>query len=135
LVPLVRTDARWIRAFFFGLLAEFATIVTIIAIVTVHSVANGGPMMDTTSRFAGIWGAAIGIVGGAFYVYLFARWIGSLVSRSFIAHGLVVAVAAIAFHIVTALGEAEKIGALQYGADVLKLAAGALGGWVASRNV
>lgn len=134
-MPLARTDARWIRAFFFGLLAEFATIVTIILIVTVHSVANGGPMMDTTSRFATVWGATIGIVGGAFYVYLFSRWIGSLVSRNFIAHGIVVAVAAAAFHILTALGSAEHVGALQYGADALKIAAGALGGWVASRNV
>jgi predicted membrane channel-forming protein YqfA (hemolysin III family) len=135
LVPLARTDARWIRAFFFGLLAEFATIVTIILIVTAHSVAKGGPMMDTTSRFATIWGATIGIVGGAFYVYLFARWIGSLVSRNFIAHGIVVAVTAAAFHLLTALGSAEQLGALQYGADALKIAAGVLGGWVASRNV
>lgn len=134
-MPLVRTNARWIRAALFGLLAELTTIITIILIVTAHSVAAGGPMIDSTSRFATIWGATIGIVGGAFYVYLYARWIGSLVLRSFIAHGIVVAVAAIALHLGSAIGSSEKLDANHLSADALKLLAGTLGGWVASRNL
>jgi hypothetical protein len=134
-MPLVRTEARWIRAVIFGMLAELSTIVTVILVVTAHSVMTGGPMIDLTSRFATIWGATVGIVGGAFYVYLYSRWIGSLVLQSFIAHGLVVAIAAIAVHLLTSLGSPGETETLKYAADALKLAAGAFGGWIASRNV
>ena len=132
-MPLGRAESRWPRAVLFGVLAELTTIVVIILIVTAHSVATGGPMIDTTSRFAEVWGAALGIVGGAFFVYLYARWIGSLVSQRHIAHGLVVAAAAILLHIAGSLRSPENLRALQVAADALKLVAGALGGWLASR--
>jgi hypothetical protein len=133
-MPLVRTEARWIRAVLLGIAAEAATIATIVFIVTIHSVMNGGPMIDTLSPFAQKWGAVIGIVGGALYVYLFARWLGAYLSRRWIAHGIVVALAAAAFHLLSSLGSSVHLGMLQYGADLLKIAAGALGGWVASRE-
>ena len=132
-MALTRTETRWPRAVLFGVLAEITTIVVIIAVVTAHSVAAGGPMIDTSSRFAMIWGATIGIVGGAFFVYLYARWIGGLVLQSHIAHGLVVAAVAILLHIVGSLRSPENMRALQIAADALKLFAGALGGWVAAR--
>ncbi len=132
-MALARIESRWLRAFVFGLLAEVTTIVAVIAIVTVHSVVEGGPMIDMTSRFATIWGAAIGIVGGAFFVYVYARWIASLVSSRYIAHGIVVALGAILLHVAGSLKSPENLRALQVGADVLKLLAGALGGWVAAR--
>lgn len=132
-MALTRTETRWARAVLFGLLAEITTIVVIIAIVTAHSVATGGPMIDTTSRFATIWGAAIGIVGGALFVYLYARWIGSLVLQRHIAHGLVVAAVAVLLHIAGSLRTPENMRGLQIAADALKLVAGAIGGWVAAR--
>ncbi len=132
-MALARIESRWVRAFAFGLLAEVTTIVAVIAVVTAHSVVTGGQMLDMTSRFATIWGAAIGIVGGAFFVYIYSRWIGSLVPSRHIAHGIVVALGAILLHVAGSLKSAENMRALQIGADVLKLLAGALGGWVASR--
>jgi hypothetical protein len=134
-MPLVRTNARWIRAFLFGLAAEFSTIVTVVLVVTVHSLMRGGPMLDTTSRFAEIWGATIGIVGGAYYVYLYSRWIGSYLLRAFITHGLVVAVAAIALHLLTSIGTEKPFDLLHIGADAAKLLAGVVGGYVASKAV
>jgi hypothetical protein len=132
-MALARADSRWPRAVLFGLLAEITTIIAVIAVVTAHSVATGGPMIDMTSRFATVWGAGIGIVGGAFFVYLFARWIGALVSQRHIAHGLVAAAAAVLLHVAGSLHSPENMRWLQIGADALKLAAGALGGWVSSR--
>jgi hypothetical protein len=90
-------------------------------------------MLDTASRFAQIWGATIGIVGGAYYVYLYARWIGSYLLRAFIAHGLVVAAAAIVLHLLTSIGTEKPFDLLHVGADAAKLLAGVLGGYVASK--
>lgn len=134
-MPLARTEARWLRAVLFGVLAELATIVTIVFIVTIHSVATGGPMMDMTSRFAKVCGATVGIVGGATFVYLFSRWIGRFLSTRFVAHGLVVAIAATAFHLLSSRGAGDGIGVLQYSADTLKIVAGALGGWMSAREM
>ncbi len=134
-MPLARTDSRWIRAVLYGLLAEISTAVVVILVTTVHSVVAGGAMIDTSSRFAHIWGAAIGIVGGAFFVYAYARRLGSSLSARFIAHGLVVAIAAAALHLISTLGSGDKLDALHYAAAGLKLIAGAVGGRVASRYV
>jgi len=135
LMPLGRANTRWIRAIVFGILAELATAVSIIIVVAIHSVATGGPMVDTTSPFAYSAGEALGIIGGALLVYLFARWLGQFLAQRFIAHGLVVAGAAAIVHLVSTLGSLQSYDLLHLSADVLKLVAGALAGWQASRIV
>jgi hypothetical protein len=134
-MPSIRSDARWGRAVFYGVLAELSTIVVVIAVVATHSARNGGPMTDTTSGFATTWGAIIGILGGAFFVYAFARWLGSALNARYVSHGLVVAGGAILLNLASTLGGAHGFDILHLWASALKLIAGAIGGWVASRNV
>jgi hypothetical protein len=74
-------------------------------------------------------------VGGAYFVYLYARGLGSYLLRAFIAHGLVVAVAAIVLHLLTSIGMEKPFDALHVAADAAKLLAGALGGYVASKAI
>lgn len=134
-MPLGRANSRWVRAALFGVLAEFATVVLIILVVAIHSIVTGGPMVDTTSSFAKSAGAWLGIVGGAFFVYLFSRWISRFLARGFIAHGLAVAGGAVFIHVASTIAPApHSFDLLHASADVLKLAAGALAGWQAARQ-
>jgi hypothetical protein len=118
-----------------GVLAEFATAVVIILVTAIHSVVTGGPMVDMTSSFSKSAGAWLGIIGGAFFVYLFSRWIGRYLARAFIQHGLVVAGAAVLIHIVSSVASLHSFDLLHASADVLKLIAGAIGGWQAAREL
>jgi hypothetical protein len=133
-MPLGRANSRWIRAAFFGVLAEVCTGVLVILVVATHSIATGGPMVDTTSTFYSAAGAWVGIVGGGSFVYLFSRWIGRFLARAFIAHGLVVAGVAVLLHVVSSVASLHSFDLVHASADVLKLAAGALAGWQAARQ-
>ncbi len=134
-MPASRTDSRWIRAILFGLLAEFVTIICVILVVTTHSVATGGPLADTTSPFAIRWAAIVGTLGGVVFVFLFAKKLGGLLSSKFVAHGIAVAGGAVLFHLFTTVGAGQAYDVVHMGADALKLVAGALGGWLASRDL
>ena len=123
-----RTD-RWLRAVGYGLLAEVATIVTIIAVVLFYRFvfARGHSDADYIV-FAQKAGALLGVIGGTIYVYLFARALMRRLAARFIGHGVVVAIAAIAFSVAGHQGVPRAY----LLASALKLAAGALAGWLAS---
>ena len=91
---------RWLRAIGYGLLAEISTVVSIIAIVVIHRhvVARGLTEADYTA-FSERVGAIVGILGGTLYTFLFARLLMRQLSTRFIAHGIVVALAAVAFSV------------------------------------
>jgi hypothetical protein len=131
----VRRD-RWLRAIGYGLLAEIATIVTIVAIVLVYTygVARGLPASDYAAVGAKV-GAIVGIGGGAFYTFLFARSLMRHVSSRFVAHGIVVALAAVTLSIVGSIAGHQGVPAGYMVASALKIIAGAFAGFLATRRM
>src|SRR5881628_2424522 len=87
---------RWLRAIGYGLLAEIATIITIVAVVLLYKYVFARGLSDADYIvFAARTGAILGVIGGTLYVYLFAHLLMRRLSSRFVAHGIVVAIAAI----------------------------------------
>ena len=127
---------RWLRALGYGFLAEFATVITIILIVQayVHLFARGLTDADYAALGQRV-GGLVGIVGGTLYTYLFARLVMLGLASRFVAHGIVVALTAIAFSIAGSIAGHHGVPAGYILASALKLAAGALAGLFYSRSV
>jgi len=126
---------RWLRAIGYGLLAEVATIFTIVAVVLIYRYAIArGLTDDQYVAFAQRTGAILGVIGGTLYVYLFAHLLMRRLTTRFVAHGIVVAIAAIALSVGASLAGHQGVPPAYLIASVLKLAAGALAGTIASRR-
>ena len=125
---------RWLRAIGYGLLAEISTVVSIIAIVVIHRyvVARGLTEADYTA-FSERVGAIVGILGGTLYTILFARLLMRRLSTRFIAHGIVVALAAVAFSVGGSIAGHQGVPSAYVVASALKISAGALAGFLAAR--
>ena len=132
---LTQPQDRWLRAIGYGLLAEIATIVTIIAIVMGYryGVARGLSEADYAA-FSSRVGANVGVVGGTLYVFLFARALMRRLSSRFVAHGLVVAIAAIALSVGGSIAGHQGVPAAYLLASGLKLLAGGLAGTLGSKR-
>src|SRR3954466_4965910 len=126
---------RWLRAVGYGLLAELATILTIVLIVSVYRfvIARGLPDADYAA-FGMRTGEIVGIVGGTLYTFLFARRLAHLLDSRFVAHGLVLAATAIAFSIGGSIAGHQGVPSAYILASILKLAAGALAGFLVARR-
>jgi hypothetical protein len=127
---------RWLRAAGYGFLAELATVITIILIVQsyVHIFGRG----QTAAHYAAFGhevGQNVGVVGGTIWTYLFAQRLMPHLTGRFIAHGVVVALTAIAFSIAGSIAGHQGVPAAYLLASVLKLAAGAFAGFLYSRSV
>src|SRR5216117_2819873 len=126
---------RWLRAIGYGLLAEIATIFTIVAVVLLYRYVVARDLSDADYvAFAERVGAWLGVIGGTLYVYFFAHRLTRLLASRFVAHGIVVAVAAIALSIGGSLAGHQGIPPLYGLASALKLAAGGFAGYLASRR-
>lgn len=125
---------RWLRAIGYGLLAEIATIITIVFVVMLYkyAIARGLSETDYTS-FGERAGALIGMIGGALYTFAFARRLMRRISSDFIAHGIVVALAAIALSVAGSIAGHQSVPASYITASALKLIAGALAGFIYQR--
>ena len=126
---------RWLRAVGYGLLAEIATIATIVVVVLAYKYvfARGLSEADYTS-FGELTGATIGIVGGTLYTFIFARRLMPRISSRFVAHGIVVALAAIALAIAGSIAGHQGVPAGYLLASALKIIAGALAGFLYQRS-
>ena len=129
-------ENRWGRAAGYGFLAELATILTIILIVQVYvrffrSGLTSADFLALGKRVGGI----VGPVGGTLYTYFFARLLMRRVATRFVAHGVVVALTAIAFSIAGSIAGHQGVPAAYLLASVLKLAVGTLAGFLYSRSV
>ena len=127
---------RWLRAVGYGLLAEVATIITIILVVMTHKylLVRGAP--DATyAAFGQQAGALIGVVGGTIYTYIFARLLMPRISSRFSEHGIVVALAAITLSITGSIAGHQGVPSEYIIASVLKIVAGARAGFVYNRSV
>jgi hypothetical protein len=126
---------RWLRAVGYGFLAEFMTVLTVIAIV--HSYEHFFTRGPSDPDYAAIGvrvGGIVGVAGGTLYTYLFARlMMGRLTSR-FVAHGAVVALSAIVFSVGGSIIGHHGVPLAYMLASALKLAAGALAGYLAAKR-
>lgn len=119
----------------YGLLAEIATIVTIIAIAMLYRyVLARGLTEPGYAAFNERVGAIVGIVGGTLYTFIFARRLMGRISARFVAHGIVVAVAAIALSVGGSIAGHQSIPRAYILASALKLGAGALAGFLAAKQ-
>jgi hypothetical protein len=120
----------------YGFLAEAATVVTIILIVTAYHFAFARGLSDADyAAFGARTGEIVGIIGGTLYTYLFARLLMRVVRGRFVAHGVVVALTAIAFSAAGSIAGHHAVPPAYLLASVLKLAAGALAGFLYFRSV
>ena len=116
---------RWLRAIGYGLPAEVCTVITIIIVVSIYKYGIArGLSDDAYNAFGQKTGGVIGIVGGTLFTYLFARLGMRRLSANFVAHGIVVAVAAIALSVGGSLAGHHGVPIGYVLASVLKLLAG-----------
>lgn len=135
-IVLTSRADRWLRAVGYGLLAEISTVLTITLIVMAYRYVFARGLSDADyAAFGQRVGLAVGIVGGTLYTYLFARLVMRRLTARFLAHGLVVALAAIAFSIAGSIAGHQGVPAGYVLASMLKVAAGALAGFLYSRSV
>jgi hypothetical protein len=80
-------------------------------------------------------GETVGIIGGTLYTYVFARLLMRSLATRFVAHGVLVALTAIAFSIAGSVAGHQGVPAGYILASGLKLAAGAIAGFLYSRSV
>ena len=113
---------RWVRAFLAGIAAEVLTIVTIVIATKVFHV-----NMETA-------GVVLGAGGGVVFTFLMALWALRAIQDRYVAHGLVVAVGAVALHVIGLSGAPGGFRPIYLIADILKLAAGALAGVLVARR-
>ena len=127
-----RSD-KWLRAIGYGLLAEVATILTIIAVVMIYRymLARGHTDLEYAT-FAEQVGAIVGVVGGTIYTFLFARLLMRNVSSHQVAHGIVLALAAVALSVGGSIAGHQGVPAAYLLASALKIAAGGLAGFMAT---
>ena len=126
---------HWVRAIGYGLLAEVATILTIVAVVLLYRyVFARGLGDDDYVAFGQRVGALLGIIGGTIYVFLFARALMRRLGSRFVAHGIIVAIAAIALSVGGSLAGHQGVPPGYMLASALKLLAGGFAGWLASRK-
>ncbi len=126
---------RWLRAVGCGLLAEVATIITIIAVTMLYRyvLSRGLPDADYAA-FNERVGAVVGIVGGTLYTFLIAQRLMRHVSTRFIAHGIVAALAAVALSVGGSIAGHHGVPTGYLIASALKIIAGALAGSLATRS-
>ena len=126
---------RWLRAVGYGFLAEVLTVLTIIAIVMAYRYLFARGLSDADyAAFGMLTGRTMGTFGGTLFTFLMAHLLMPRLSRHFVEHGLVVALAAIAFSVGGSLAGHHGLPDGYLLASILKLAAGALAGVVYSRS-
>src|SRR5947209_815507 len=94
---------RWVRALLAGIAAELLTILAIVLAVTVYR-AGAAHAAGDVERFSAQAGLAIGPVGGALFTFVMALWALRGVGGRYITHAVLVAVGAIALHLVGVSG-------------------------------
>jgi hypothetical protein len=138
-VATTETTARrnhWLRAVGYGLLAEVATIITIVIVVMAYKFVFARGQTETQyAAFGQSAGAYIGVFGGTIYTYIFARRLMPRISQRFSEHGIVVALGAIALSITGSIAGHQGVPTAYIAASFLKIVAGALAGFTYNRSL
>ena len=125
---------RWLAAIGYGLLAEVCTIITIILVVSIYRYGIArGLSSDVYDVFGQKAGAVIGVVGGTLFTYVFARLLMRRLSANFTAHGIVLAITAVALSVGGSIAGHQGLPALYILASILKLVAGWFAGFQSQR--
>ena len=129
-------EGHWLRAVGYGLLAEIATIITIVLVVLLYQyvLVRGLTKADYTA-FGQRVGAIVGPFGGTLYVFIFARRLMPRITSGLVAHGIVVALAAIALSVAGSIAGHQGVPAGYGLASALKIIAGASAGYFYERSV
>jgi hypothetical protein len=125
-----KTGVRWGRVTVAGLLTEIGVILIIVAAVTVYRFA-ASPTAVEYQAFADRAGYYVGIVGGALLAFLFSSWVCRTLRADFIVNGLLVGCVGVLLHVGLSVASRAEFQAAYAVADGLKLAGGALGGYLA----
>ena len=134
-VAVTARSQRWLRAIAYGLLAELATIVTIVVIVMVHRYVLAKGLGDEYyAAFGERVGGIVGIIGGTFYTFLFAQALMRRLSANFVAHGILLAIVAVALSVGGSIAGHHGVPTGYLIASALKLAAGAFAGFQAAKS-
>jgi hypothetical protein len=135
--PTIRAKRyTWLLAIGYGLLAEIATIATIIAVVMLIRYASFQNLSEAEyASLAQRLGKYIGVYGGAIYTYIFARRLMPKVSSRFSEHGIVVALAATTLSIAGSIAGHQSVPSEYIFATLLKIIAGARAGFVRLRSL
>ena len=130
-----RSD-RWLRAIGYGFLAEVSTIVTIILVTVLYKFVFSRGLPDAQYvAFDERTGEVVGIVGGTLFTYLFARRLMRHLSTRFVAHGVVLALVAIALSVGGSIAGHHDVPRAYILASLLKLGAGAFAGTAYARGL
>lgn len=126
---------RWLRAVGYGVLAEIATIITIVVVLLLYQYvfARGLTKAEYTLLGQHI-GAIFGPIGGTLYVFIFVRRLMPGISSGFVAHGIVVALAAIALSVGGSIAGHHGLPAGYMLVSALKIIAGASAGLLYERS-
>ena len=127
-------QSRWVRAFLFGVLAEVATIASIIITVLVYKELVARGLSDVEyGKFGVRAGGIVGLSMGTVYVFLLAWPIVRSVARHRMLHGVIVALGAMTLQLAGSLGGHGGLPMAYPYSAALKLFAGAAAGWLAWR--
>ena len=123
------------RILAFGVLAEVATIVLIVLVLTVHSrVVAAGQPQSVIDGFAERAPAVIGPVAGALFTFIAAIFATRPLAARFRTHGLLVGVVGALLTIPGVLSAVAGMRVVYAASMVAKLVAGFLGGMVSERR-
>jgi hypothetical protein len=134
-VNQARSD-HWLRAVGYGLLAEVSTVLTIILVTVLYKYVFFRGLPDAQyAAFNDRVGEVVGIVGGTLFTFLFARRLMPRLSTRFVAHGIVLALAAVALSVGGSIAGHHDVPRAYMLASVLKLAAGVFAGSAYGRGL
>ncbi|MCA1641730.1 MAG: hypothetical protein LC785_07230 [Acidobacteria bacterium] len=125
-----KTGVRWGRVIVAGLLTEIGVVLIIVAAVTVYRYA-ASPTEAEYQAFADRAGFYVGTCGGALLAFLFSSWVCRSLGADFILNGLLVGCVGVLLHVALFVASGAGFQKAYLVADGLKLAAGALGGYLA----
>src|SRR5947209_20535819 len=92
-----------------------------------------GRMPANSAEFPS-WVPIVAIIAGSVFTFLIGVWRASRQQDRAVTHGVLVAVGAVALHLVTSTGAGRPITSRFFVADLLKLVAGFVAGEIARRR-
>jgi hypothetical protein len=128
-----KTSVRWVRVIIAGVLTEACVVLIIVIIVTAYKFAVS-PAEADYQVFAGRVGFYVGVFGGGVMAFIFALWVGRSLRADFLTNGFLVGCVAALLHVGLLAASKAEFQIAYVIADVLKLAGGALGGYVAQKS-
>ena len=120
---------RWVKLILGAIAAEAGAIVALVCVVAVF----GPKQINEAQRYAEKMGQWVGPIAGAIFSFIGALWIGSSLTRGHLLHGLLFGLFIAAVDVSLLVAMRAPFEWLFVISDIGKIAAGIIGGLVASR--